>query len=81
MCNPIKLFNGLHKLNFCVLFVCLQVFGYHHPKTERARKTLARPQYKRLLTQMEAEERERQAQNDGNEDENDLNEMMNNAQV
>ncbi|XP_033641295.1 telomerase protein component 1-like [Asterias rubens] len=58
-----------------------EVFGYHHPKTERARKTLARPQYKRLLTQMEAEERERQAQNDGNEDENDLNEMMNNVQV
>lgn len=29
--------------------VCEEVFGYHHPKTKRARETLKRPRYMRII--------------------------------
>ncbi|XP_022100079.1 telomerase protein component 1-like [Acanthaster planci] len=54
-----------------------EVFGYHHPKTERARKTLERPRYLRIRQQIEEEQRQAQAENQDNEVEDVMNRMEN----
>ena len=54
-----------------------QVFGYHHPKTERARKTLERPQYKRIKRQIEEERRLAEAQNNEDDEDSEVDDVLN----
>ena len=37
-------------------WLSLQVFGYHHPKTKRARDTLERPRYAQIQQLMQLED-------------------------